>query len=119
MTSERNPDERWLKRVRWLSPQAWNWAKAQALREDRTAGDLLNGLIREYRCEIQRSPVLLPGSHYFDRSRDAISVRGLDRELWSWLVAQAEVSGKPAGRILTELICRYERRVSVLRFGDG
>ena len=106
------PDERYLRRIRYVSREAWEWAKTQAVREGRTVGELLNGLIQEYRDEVRRHEGRLPRRFFRDYSHDAISVRGLEPRFWDWLKARADVEKQVAGRLLSELIGRYQRRVS-------
>ena len=55
MTSARKHENRFRLRIRGMSREALNWARAQALSEDKTIGHLLNELMYEYWNNVSRS----------------------------------------------------------------
>ena len=99
-----------------MSREAWNWARAQAVAEQKPVGNLLSELMYEYRNDVSRSKVTLPRARYRDYTHGATTIRDIDKTLWRWLKSQAKLERKTAVRLLCELIGRYEARVKVMGF---
>ena len=118
MTSTRKADDLFTLRIRWMSREAWNWARAQAVSEGKSLGNLLSELMQEYRDDVSRSKGALPQAPYRDYSQGMIGIRDIDQILWNWVKDHARSENKTAVRILCELIGRHERRVSDMRFRE-
>ena len=103
-------------RIRGMSLEALNWAKAQAVAEQKNVGHLLSELMYEYRNDVSRSRDSVPAAPYQDYSHEAITMRGIDKALWRWLREQAKAENKPAVQLLCELIGRHESRVKEMGF---
>ena len=104
--------------IRGMSLEALNWAKAQAVAEQKNVGHLLSELMYEYRNDVSRSRDSLPAAPYRDYSDQAITMRGIDKALWRWLRGQAKLEKKTAVQLLCELIGRYQGRVKEMGFED-
>lgn len=108
MTSTRKPADHFRLRIRGMSREALNWARAQALSEGKTIGHLLNELMYEYWNNVSRSRGALPVARYSDYDREFVTMLNVDRTLWDWLKTRAKMERKSNAQLLCELIGRYE-----------
>ena len=111
MTPTRRPGDHFRLRIRGMSREALNWARAQALSEGKTVGHLLNELMYEYRNNVSRSRQALPKARYIDYDREIVTMLNVDRTVWDWLKTQAKAERKANAQLLCELIGRYENLV--------
>ena len=111
MTSTGKPAYLSRLRIRGMSLEALTWAKAQAVAERKSVGNLLSELMHEYRNDVPRSRDSLPRAPYRDYSHEAITMRGIDKTLWRWLRAHARSERTTAVRLLCGLIAQHEGRV--------
>ena len=111
MTSTRKHENRFRLRIRGMSRDALNWARAQALSEGKTIGHLLNELMYEYWNNVSRSRGALPSARYSDHDREIVTMLNVDRNIWNWLKGRAKTEKKTNAQLLCELIGRYESLV--------
>ena len=111
MTSTRKHENRFRLRIRGMSREALNWARAQALSEGKTIGHLLNELMYEYWNNVSRSREALPTARYSDYDHEMVTMLNVDRTIWSWLKTQAKMEKKANAQLLCDLIGRYENVV--------
>ena len=81
MTSTGKPAYLSRLRIRGMSLEALTWAKAQAVAERKSVGNLLSELMYEYRNDVSRSRDSLPRAPYRDYSHEAIAIRGISVEV--------------------------------------
>ena len=93
--------------VRWINRELWAWLRAYGELQQRTAGELINELIDGYLSEVGWSNAKLTPSSYEPCQGVALSIRGLDRELWRRFNARALLEGQYAGRMVNALIERF------------
>ena len=108
MAPTEKADGRFRLRIRGMSREALNWARAQALSEGKTIGHLLNELMYEYWNNVSRSREALPTARYSDYDRSMVTMLNVDQTLWDWLKTRAKMERKANAQLLCELIGRYE-----------
>lgn len=111
MTATRKHENRFRLRIRGMSLEALNWARAQALSEGKTIGHLLNELMYAYWNNISRSREPLPAARYSDYDHEIVTMLNVDRNIWTWLKGRAKVERKTNAQLLCDLIGRYESLV--------
>ena len=97
--------------VRGLDQALWEWARARAVLEDKTVGDLLNFLLARYRNEMipstpdSNTPVMpLENDRLF-------SIRGIDRSLWRWVKFHSALERSTVSGVLNGIIQKYKDEV--------
>ena len=109
MTSPRPRKREWheILTTQGINRELWKWLRAHATVENTTVGELINGLIEDYRNDVRmRSGDLEMTSGYSLEPANQHSIRGIDRDMWQWLRAQAILQDKFLCELLNELIYR-------------
>ena len=93
--------------VRWINRELWAWLRSYGELRQKNAGELINELIDGYLSEAGWSDDRLPPSSYEPDNGVALSIRGIDRDLWRRFNARALLEEQYAGRMLNALIERF------------
>ena len=106
MTSKRSQEN--ILSVKGIDRELWKWLKARAALEDKTAAEVINGLIERYRREGGWSGTTLQESARERNPHTKLTVRGIDRELWEWLKKRAQLEDTIAGELINRLVEQYK-----------
>lgn len=90
--------------IRGLDPQLRQWLKARAVLEDCTIGELLNSIIPRYKDEVGWSQANATREH---NPHPALTVRGLNPELWQWVKARAAFENRVSGDVINDMLNHY------------
>ena len=104
-------DHRRTLTIKGLEKELWIWIKARAFLEGKSAGELLNELMDQYRIETGWSVPDVENTSYRRDNNSIMTIRGIDRYLWRWTKSRAILEHTTASAILNELIHRYRREV--------
>lgn len=89
--------------IRGVDKEMWRWVKHRAAAEGKTTGEILNEMISHHKERVLASHKL--------EHENVLTMRGIDRVLWSWLKDRAAYEGKTVGQLSNEIIDRYREEV--------
>ena len=95
--------------VKGVDQQLWRWLKSRAALDGKTAGEVINELLGQYKKETRQSHVRLQLSASKRDALPQLTVRGINPELWEWLKDRALSEDTTSGEIINVLIERYRR----------
>ena len=98
-----------LRSVYGVNTALWKWARDRAKQENRTFGELVNEIIASYRQSLRRSAnvrLRMTSTYELDGDRRRM-IRGVDPDLWRWLIVRSTAEGRQLGEFLSELLYQH------------